>query len=696
MDEKAMLEQIRQSAEGIEIPDALKPEAIERKLAQEQRKDGKHRNHYIRFGSMAAAVLALCICAGAVFAVPGMNPWRNTSSDKELSMTEGMQDDKESAGNTVKEKNRKVSLGDTYHLATDYGRVYDMLYAWDVMQQKEDNRYESGDMAQGSADGMDVSNGNVMTEDLEQSSESKREDGDYSQTNLQTAGVDESDIVKTDGDYIYTLTENKVVITDIRDNALTEAGTITPPVKSAADTVCEMYVDEDKLFLIMERNAGNLQPQGATEDAGTREREICVDDVYYMDTNYETVVLTYDISDRSEPKLSGEMVQDGSYHSSRKIEDKIYLFTDYRMDYEGMTRGQALSEERLKEWLPSVADEVVSADCIYLPSQGQSGLVMASMDADEPEEAIDRKLVINHSAEIYVSAEAVYLYTSEYRDREITTIAKFELQDNGIIHAVNASSVNGVITDTFGIHEAGGYLRVLTSEWTQDGEDSNRLTILGKDMEYVSTIEDIARGERIYAARFLGDIGYFVTYRNTDPLFTVDLSDPYAPEIIGELKVTGFSEYLHFWDETHLIGIGYETDAETGNRIGVKLSMFDISDPANVKEEARHVIYGEDDSSAMWNYKSVLISKDKNIIGFVTEDYETEDGVSYRAFSYDNGAFTEELKVSSWEEDFSSWYALNNYRSLYSGHMLYLVGGDKIASYDMDADYAKTKEIEAE
>lgn len=510
---------------------------------------------------------------------------------------------------------------------------------------------------------------------------------DYSTTNVQTEGVDESDIVKTDGDYIYTLKGNKVVITDIRDNALTEIGTITPQLKSASDRVCEMYVDGDKLLLLTEWNENSLEAETVSNSS-----RMYADDIYYMDTAYKTSVWTYDISDRTKPTLLGEMAQDGSYRSSRKIGDKVYLFTNYQMDYDGVTKREALSENALHDWLPAVGDEVVGADCIYLPRGGESGLFMASMDVNEPEKAIDSKLIVNNCGEIYVSTDALYLYTTEYRDREITSIVKFELQDNGIIHAVNASSINGSVRDTFAVNEYNGYLRVLTTDRTRDGRNTNRLIILGKDMEYVSSIEDIAIDEQIYAARFLGDIGYFVTYRNTDPLFSVDLSDPYAPAIIGELKVTGFSEYLHRWDENHLIGIGYETHPNTGSRIGVKLSMFNISDPANVTEEARYVLYDEDDSSAMWNYKSVLISKDKNIIGFVTGKFDEGSEITYHAFSYADGTFTEELTVPSLEDTISLWNALDGSRSLYSGHTLYLIVDGVITAYDMENGYTELEQ----
>ena len=129
-------------------------------------------------------------------------------------------------------------------------------------------------------------------------------------------------------------------------------------------------------------------------------------------------------------------------------------------------------------------------------------------------------------------------------------------------------------------------------------------------------IEDLAFGESIQSARFLGDTGYFVTYKQVDPLFSVDLKDPENPKVIGELKVTGFSEYLHFYGENKLLGIGQETDPDTGELRGIKLSMFDISNPADVKEVDKIVLKDIDIYSPQDNYRSVMIDADENIIGF--------------------------------------------------------------------------------
>ena len=132
---------------------------------------------------------------------------------------------------------------------------------------------------------------------------------------------------------------------------------------------------------------------------------------------------------------------------------------------------------------------------------------------------------------------------------------------------------------------------------------TNRLYTFDENLKQAGILDHIAEGEEIYAARYLGDTVYFITYRNTDPLFAVDLSDLSNPKLLGELKITGFSEYLHFWEDDKLLGIGFETDPDTGRTKGLKLVMFDISDPVNLKAVDSLTINNCYHSPALYNYK---------------------------------------------------------------------------------------------
>jgi uncharacterized secreted protein with C-terminal beta-propeller domain len=156
--------------------------------------------------------------------------------------------------------------------------------------------------------------------------------------------------------------------------------------------------------------------------------------------------------------------------------------------------------------------------------------------------------------------------------------------------------------------------RLVKLPWDEDGSKTfNALYVLDADLQVAGSITDLAQDEVIYSARFDGDIGYFVTFRQVDPLFAVDLSNPKAPVVLSALKIPGFSEYLHLWSDGRLFGLGRDADVETGRAGRMKLSMFDTSDPADVTER-KTLLLDSDYSAALYNHKAILISRDKNLI----------------------------------------------------------------------------------
>ena len=419
-----------------------------------------------------------------------------------------------------------------------------------------------------------------------------------------------------------------------------------------------------------------------------------------MNGKSTTQIQVYSIVDRRNPEFEGRLIQDGYYNTSRKIGDVVYLFTQYNMTsdvtsyvekkhgVEDLKEGNGVSS-LAEAVIPKVNGEKVAASEIYLPeSSGESGILVSSLDVNKPDKVLDSKLVISGYAQTYISKDALYLYEEDYDGAMITNIAKFAL-DEGRISGVAAAAVSGYVRDTFAINASDGYLRVLTTDYSTEDE-VNALYILDENMKLTGQLTGIAPGEEIYAARFMGNTGYFVTYRNTDPLFTVDLSDPAKPEIIGELKVTGFSEYLHFWDDTHLLGIGYESDENTGNIENIKLSMFNIENPGEVTEEAKLVLKDVDYSEALYDYKSVIISKDKNLIGLVCEDYSgSRTKQTYQIYSYENGTFKKQAEIPG-----INGANYENVRGMYSGNVFYLWINDNITSYDMTDGFKKIKERE--
>ena len=684
MNEQEILTQLRKAAEEIEIPEALKPEQIEKQLQEQKAKQQQENQHlepkkskkiipWRRLGSMVA-VLALVVCSGIYITVTRVDKNSGTGQTDSIAMTDTQQ--------TVGEAGETgyvdvTALGTMYHPASDYKEVYQTLlkgYQQNWIEEEtsaETSTAASGAMNSGS-DKYYYSDGAEYGSAVVDLTEGSKEGGkDYSTTNLQMEGVDESDIAKIDGSYIYTVEDKYIVITDIRDGKLKEVTRFLPKDCGASDRVMEIYVDGDQLILVVQCYETSLEEDSA----------FC----YEMNGKNTTQIQVYSIVDRKNPEFEGRLIQDGYYNTSRKIGDVVYLFTQYNMTSDVV----GYVEKEYTSVIPKVNGEKVAASEIYLPeSSGESGILVSSLDVNKPDKVLDSKLVISGYAQTYISKDALYLYEEDYDGAMITNIAKFAL-DEGRISGVAAAAVRGYVRDTFAINASDGYLRVLTTDYSTEDE-VNALYILDENMKLTGQLTGIAPGEEIYAARFMGNTGYFVTYRNTDPLFTVDLSDPAKPEIIGELKVTGFSEYLHFWDDTHLLGVGYESDEKTGNIENIKLSMFNIENPGEVTEEAKLVLKDVDYSEALYDYKSVIISKDKNLIGLVCEDYSgSRTKQTYQIYSYENGTFKKQAEIPG-----INGANYENVRGMYSGNVFYLWINDNITSYDMTDGFKMLKERE--
>ena len=212
-------------------------------------------------------------------------------------------------------------------------------------------------------------------------------------------------------------------------------------------------------------------------------------------------------------------------------------------------------------------------------------------------------------------------------------------------------------------------------------EEANNLIILDKELKQVGSITDLAPGERVYSARFLGDMGYFVTYKETDPVFAADLSDPAKPVILGELKIPGFSEYLHPFGKDKLLGIGMNVDS-AGVLDGVKAELFDISDPSNLSSLEECIVPGMYGADASYDYKAVMIAPERGLIGF------SGSGVSgdvYVLLKYENDRIVamllEEVNGSG-----------RGTRGIYIGDVLYVVNGNIIEAYSL-ADYSKVDDL---
>lgn len=563
------------------------------------------------------------------------------------------------------------SIGDVYVTSSSYGGIYEKLESLEGKEIIDDYML------------------NYLGSSLEKTDEAVVEDdaagkgnasngqsaSDYSKTNVMTEGVDESDIVKTDGNYIYMVESSEITITDISGGEPGDKKTFTPDFDLPSDQIMEMYVSDEKMLLIVSHIKKHVTDNYVDGDS------------YFWTggVDEETVCYSYDISEPMKPVLIGTMRQDGGYSTSRKVGSIVYLFSNYSINKPDMDEEDAVKDDNLNKWIPQVNGTPLECDSIYLAERGQYGTMITSFDVNAPDKSIDAKYVMNGYGEVYVSNNAIYFYDIFTSGRNITQICKVSY-DKGIMKAGNATSVRGEILDSFAISQQKDNLIVLTTEYdSRKDTETNTLYVLNSDMEETGVINDIAKGERVYAARFVGDLAYFITFKQVDPLFVADISDPANPKLLGELEVEGFSEYLHMWDENHVLGIGYMTEGMA--RSGVKITMFDVTDPVNPVEENYMIIEDDAYSSALYgNYKAILADPDKKLIGFAAEhcpdnvydDYCYEINSVYHLLTYDSEkGFTLLKDTEMGSED------TGLYRGLYSGDNFYVAGNGEIKYFPL-------------
>lgn len=487
-------------------------------------------------------------------------------------------------------------------------------------------------------------------------------EADYSQTNVREAGVDEGDVVKTDGSYLYILkSSGSVRIVDIRETKMKEVAEIQP--EKLNESIEDLYLDGDRLMLV------TTGYESSMEEAES--------DMYTVNRYQYTALTVYDITEREHPEMTGRITQEGDYLQSRKNGDYVYLLTQY-----SPSLGDSFEDSSV---MPLVNEQKLAISDVYLPDQTSQPdyLVASGINIQDPENVISSKAIVSGAADFYMSSDNLFICNNNWNDgKSSTEILRFACED-GEITAGAMCELPGFLNDTFSLDEYQGYLRVLLTE-DSNGE-SNSLYILDADMQVTGAIRDLADGETIRSARFMGTMAYFVTFRQTDPLFCADLSDPDNPQILSELKLTGFSSYLHPYGDHLLLGVGYEAEEETGSQTGVKLSMFDISDPSQVEELDKYVIKGASYLPSDYNYKAILADGEKNLIGFVC------DG-EYLVFSYDEEKGFQNLltyTMSDWEY----WDGDASCRGVYAGDEFYIVDQDEVLCFDMNQDFALTDRL---
>jgi uncharacterized secreted protein with C-terminal beta-propeller domain len=648
MKDDKLLDELKKNMNEEPIPDRIKPDRIEEMLNHTSRK----KSFSPRVKRSIGGLVAACACVSIGLTAYHQSQLTPVTSTEAVTSSD---DDTNSEVNPI---------SSVFTVASGYEDIYNLLQE---SQTTSDSWNESFEGTTGnSAEAFSV----------EDSAEASSSDSSYSETNVMTDGVDEGDIVKTDGDYIYKVYDSKICIYDISGDQPKLVSKITPKHMTSASNLKEMYVDDDMLCIISQNYEQNMIMYDESSAQSTS-------DIYSLSGDSMVYAETYDISDRKNPALVSTGSQSGNFSTSRKVDDILYLFTTVDMTLPSGDVNSAVTDNQLSSWIPEVNDSVIEPNHFYLPNEGSRASVVGSMKFSDPSKSIDSTGIITDYSQVYVSTDAIYFYSCDYSSADtITTLAKFTYQD-GKISACAAGNLNGEINDSFAIHQQDEYLQVLTTT-TSD----NCIYVLDDNLQMVGSVTGIAPGEEIYSARFVGDLGYFVTYENTDPLWSVDFSDIENPKLIGALDITGFSDYLHLWGDDKLLGIGYETDPDNGDMIGVKMTMFDISNPAKIKVLDSIVIKDAYYSPACENYKCVLADDDKNLIGFayeVQDDNTYNSTYSYNVFSFKNKKFIKKLdEVIGSDDETNSDVAVDEYRGLFADDKFYISTLQSLYAYEMN------------
>ena len=620
--EKNVMDRIRKATDDVEVPDRLKPERMQEVL---EGKKPKKRLQIYRIGLLAAACLAV---------VSGILLWMSSKEDLAVGINRSQNGGKEKISD-----DKQIASAESYEQIYDYIKEYQDRME---IQERSSTTYDIGSMEMESSEDSAATSG--------------RYSGDYSQTNVRQEGVDEGDIVKTDGRYLYVVEDNGQTVDIVKADGgnLEKSGSI----ELGKDyDIREIYLntEKQKLVIVCERVVLYNDSFEAQTDS--------VEDDYVWDEQ-KTVAITYDIQDVSHPSEEGRVSQSGSYSSSRMAGGYLYLFSEYYV-------GGEIDKVEPRTYIPLINEKTIEESSICLPqiAQGCMYEVITSINIENPDQVEDNKAIFSKGGQVYVSNHNIYFYETEWSDFDssVTTIRKISYQ-NGQLEAKKQGSFKGYLNDSFSIDEYDGYLRVVTTFG-----DTNAVYVLDENLKVTGSIEDLAEDERIYSARFFGDTGYFVTFRETDPLFSVDLSDPENPKILGELKIPGFSEYLHFYGGDRLLGIGMSADEETGSAENVKLSMFDISDNTDVKEVAMYELEDVFGTDVSYDYKSVLADPEKNLIGFAGY---TWSGENYYLFTYDE----KDGFICKLEEEINGNTSRGT-RGIYIQDTLYVIQGNVIEAY---------------
>ncbi len=433
-------------------------------------------------------------------------------------------------------------------------------------------------------------------------------DSSHSVTNIQVAGVDEADTIKTDGTYLYMIANNTVFILNAGVTNPADARVIAK-IPGGNTYISGVYLSDDGNKLVV--LGSQYIPYIASGDA----KESFIMPPYWGGSS--AFVHVYDVANKASPVLVRNFTMSGNFFNSRMIGDYVYAIIT-ESTYVGKDGAVNLPVVFGKD-----PTNVAASSILYVPGPSSYYTytsVISINILNNAQAPSNTTIMMGGSSEMYVSASNIYLTTQNWDSRtSYTNIYRVSINQNAVSPQAKGF-VPGYPINQYAMDEFNGYFRIATTAWMEDNATTsdgavfkvtrqiNSIYVLGADLKIVGKLEKFKTDENLYAARFAGDKCYIVTFKQVDPFFIIDMSNPSAPKVAGQLKIPGYSSYLHPLDATHVIGLGKENNT-------LKLSLFDVSNVNAPTEIAKYIVSASySDSSALYDPHAFLFDAQKQML----------------------------------------------------------------------------------
>ncbi len=473
----------------------------------------------------------------------------------------------------------------------------------------------------------------------------------FSSTNVQEAGIDEPDIVKTDGRRVFAIADSKLYALDAGDGAPKLVGALDLTGSEAH----QILIRGDRV-LVMTTSYGRApgDPGDSAKVAGYASTTVVLTEVDVSNPGAMTIRRTMQLDGQLvDARLHGATARVVVASSPQPVAPAAIANTGLRRFVPRTTLRSRVSGRTFRR-------SVVACDDVRHPRtfSGLDLLTVLTINLDKGLFDVDRDAIMAGAQTVYGSETGLYVASQRYvaaaeAGRSLpasmsTQIHRFDVSKEGVTTYAGSGEVTGFVLNQYSLSEHDGALRVASTDEPQwfsgrlARDSESFVTVLetaGTALSRVGRVGGLGKGERIYAVRFVGDKGYVVTFREVDPLYTLDLSDKRSPKVLGELKILGYSAYLHPVSDDLLLGVGQDATAQ-GRRLGTQLSLFDVSDLRNPKRLAQSSLGADSSSTAEFDPHAFLFWKPASLAVIPLSVYGMEGATFNGAVGFRVGTAT--------------------------------------------------------